>query len=71
MLFAFGPNSGKMLKGAVTGGMPTNKVHAFEDRDQLVEALKQLTKPGDVLLFKGSRGMRMELALAQFLGKDK
>lgn len=71
VLFAFGPNSGKMLKGAVTGGMPTNKVHAFEDRDQLVEALKQLTKPGDVLLFKGSRGMRMELALAQFLGKDK
>ena len=71
MLFAYGPNSGKMLKGAVTGGMPTNCVRAFEDRDKLVESLRKLTRPGDVLLFKGSRGMRMELALEQFLKEEK
>ena len=71
MLFAYGPHSSKMLKGAVTGGMPVNCVRAFEDRDRLVESLRKLTRPGDVLLFKGSRGMRMELALEQFLREEK
>ena len=71
LLFAYGPNSGKMLKGAITGGMSTNCVHAFEDRQKLADALKQQAKPGDVLLFKGSRGMRMELALEQFLKEEK
>ena len=71
MLLAFGPNSGRMLKGAITGGMPDTRVRAFEDRKLLVESLKQLAKPGDVFLFKGSRGMRMELALEEFLAEDK
>ncbi len=71
ILYAFGPNSGKMLKGAITGGMPDTRVRVFEDRDRLVEALKHLAKPGDVFLFKGSRGMRMEKALEQFLEEEK
>jgi len=36
-----------------------------------VDVLKQLAKPGDVILFKGSRGMRMELLLEMFLGEEK
>lgn len=71
MVFAYGPNSVKVQKGAITGGMPENRVKAFEDRDRLVASLKQMAKPGDVLLFKGSRGMRMELALEQFLQEEK
>lgn len=67
VLFAFGPNSIRMINGAVTGGMPENRVSAYQDRDKLVSALKQQAQPGDTLLFKGSRGMRMELALEQFL----
>ena len=45
----------------------TTRAMAFEDRDKLVAALKRMAKPGDVLLFKGSRGMRMELILEKFL----
>ena len=71
LLFAYGPNSGKILKGAITGGMDHSKVRAYEDREQLVQELKQLARPGDVLLFKGSRGMRMELALESFLQEEK
>ena len=71
MVFAYGPNSVKIQKGAITGGLQENKVKAFEDRDRLVSSLKQLAKHGDVLLFKGSRGMRMELALEQFLKEEK
>jgi len=36
----------------------------------LAEALRQLAAPGDVMLFKGSRGMKMELALEQFMKKE-
>ena len=70
MLFCYGPNSIRMLYGALTGGMPKEKARAFTDRDMLVKALKHSLKPGDVVLFKGSRGMRMELALEQVFSDD-
>ena len=65
MLLAYGPNSSRMVMGAREGGMTA--ALAFADREQLITALKETAKPGDVLLFKGSRGMRMELALEGFL----
>ena len=65
-LFAFGPNGIRVAKGALTGGMVSGKARAFTDRRQLVLELKRLARPGDVILFKGSRGMHMELALELF-----
>ena len=69
LLFAFGPNGKRVLSGAFTGGMSDTKAMAFEDREKLVAALKRMAKPGDVFLFKGSRGMRMELILEAFLAE--
>ncbi len=71
MLFAYGPNGDRVLSGAITGGMSGIKASAFSDRDKMVEALKQRAMPGDVLLFKGSHGMHMELALEKFLNEEK
>ena len=70
IVLAYGPNSGRIINGALTGGMPDNRAIAFEDRDQLAATLKRIAKPGDVMLFKGSHGMHMELALEKFL-KDE
>jgi len=70
LLLAFGPNGRRVLSGAMTGGMPDTRAMAFENRDKLITALKRMTKPGDVLLFKGSRGMRMERILEGFLKED-
>ena len=70
-LLAYGPNSARMLSGAYTGGMAGGRARAFEDRGELVDALKRLAKPEDVILFKASRGMHLELALEQFLGEKK
>ncbi len=67
IVLAYGPNAGRVVSGALTGGMPDNKAMAFEDRNQLAATLQRMAKPGDVLLFKGSHGMHMELALEQFL----
>jgi len=71
LVLAYGPNSGRVMSGAVTGGMSESHTMAFEDRDALEAALKRLAKPGDGLLFKGSHGMHMELALEGFLGKEE
>ncbi len=68
-VFAYGPNSMRVLNGCLTGGMPEGRARAFTDRDRLVQVLREVAKPGDTLLFKGSRGMRMELTLERFLEK--
>ena len=65
-LLAYGPNGARMEKGALTGGMVGGMARSFTDRRMLVMALKQVARPGDVILFKGSRGMHMELALEMF-----
>jgi len=70
LVLAYGPNSDRVISGALTGGMKESKAMAFTDRARLIEMLKQLAKPGDVLLFKGSHGMHMELALDGFLKED-
>ena len=36
----------------------------------LAKALKRAAKPGDVLLFKASHGMHLELVLEAFLKKE-
>ena len=67
-LYAFGPDAAAMVTGAQENGM--EHAYAFDDQVALAAALRQDAKPGDALLFKGSRGMRMERALAMFLGED-
>lgn len=67
ILLTYGPNGARMVDGAITGGMPGSYAKAYTDQRQLAEALKRLVKPGDVLLFKGSRGMHMEKVLELFL----
>ena len=71
MVFAFGPHSKRVIDGTVTGGMPTSKGRAFSDREELTKALKQAARPGDVILFKGSHGMHLELILEAFLKEEK
>ncbi len=70
VLLAYGPNSGRVVDGALTGGMAPSCARAFDEQTALSETLKRVAKPGDVVLFKGSRGMHMELILEAFLKKD-
>ena len=60
-----------MLNGARTGGMSANYARAFTDKEKMIQVLKQMAKPGDAILFKGSRGMRMEQVLEAFLQEEK
>lgn len=71
VMLAYGPLSERVLYGAVTGGMSQNNARAFTDKEIMVQTLLQLAKPGDTLLFKGSRGMRMEQVLEKFIEAAK
>ncbi len=70
LVFAYGPLSARVKDGTVTGGMPENRGRAFLEKDALIKALKQAAKPGDVLLFKASRGMHLEEVLDGFLKEE-
>jgi len=70
MIFAYGPNGGRVIDGALTGGMRAAVAKAYDSHEALAVALKRMVKAGDVILFKGSRGMHMELVLEAFLRED-
>lgn len=70
-LFALGENAERVVNGAVTGGMRPERALACSAMEELVEALRACAMPGDALLFKGSRGMKMERALELFLAGEK
>ncbi len=71
VVMAFGANSSRVVSGAVTGGVAASRALGYEDQDQLVQDLRARSHPGDVLLFKGSRGSRMERVLDRFLAGDE
>ena len=70
IVLAYGPNGGRVVDGARTGGIHSSMARSFETHDALAQTLKRMVKPGDVILVKGSRGMHMELALEAFLKDD-
>jgi UDP-N-acetylmuramoyl-tripeptide--D-alanyl-D-alanine ligase len=49
-------------------GMSGGAAHFFEDPGEAGDFLRQAVKPGDAVLFKGSRGVAVERALQKLLG---
>ena len=70
MLFAYGAHSVRTITGAVTGGMNPKNTEHFDTHEDMAHVLKTRVTEGDVLLFKGSRGMRMERVLQMFLEEE-
>ena len=71
MVFAYGANAERIVSGAITGGMPPSCVGHFDSHEKMARMVRSRARPGDVLLFKGSRGMRMEHVLSLFLNPEK
>lgn len=61
-VFAYGPEAHAMIAGARAAGAPF--AEAFDTHEALTEAVCAQAQPGDILLLKGSRGMRMERVLS-------
>jgi UDP-N-acetylmuramoyl-tripeptide--D-alanyl-D-alanine ligase len=56
-----------LVDQARRAGMPESDVYFFEDPDTAGDFLRGWVRPGDALLFKGSRGTQVERALAKMV----
>lgn len=56
-----------MLDAAKLSGVADGAAFFFDDPREAGELVRSLAQPGDAILFKGSRGVRVEDALAAFL----
>ncbi len=56
-----------MIDAAVGAGLPESAAHFFEDAKEAGEFVRTIARPGDVVLFKGSRGVQVERALERLL----
>jgi len=64
-LLTFGQESFEIAKGAKEKGM--KNIFSFEQQDQLIKFLKENILAGDIILIKGSRGMKMEKVVEALL----
>ena len=68
-LYCYGDGAEDYCAGAAEAGMPQENMHILYSHEGLACALKRAAKPGDALLFKGSRYWKMEKALELFREK--
>ncbi|MRR28950.1 UDP-N-acetylmuramoyl-tripeptide--D-alanyl-D-alanine ligase, partial [bacterium] len=60
LLVTFGEHARMISSAARQAGMPTTAISSFDQVDEVVEALQSTLKQGDVVLVKGSHGLRMD-----------
>jgi len=56
-----------MAEEALNAGMPPHSVHFFEQAEDAGSFVREMARPGDAILFKASRGVRIEQALEKVL----
>src|SRR5690242_13255188 len=53
-------HAAELIEGAIAAGYPPNRTKMFADSAEAAKFVAELAQPGDFLLVKGSRGVRME-----------
>ena len=59
-LYAAGSFAAALGRGAASAGVPAARIRRFEDVSEMAAAVSTDAKPGDLILVKASRGMRLE-----------
>ncbi|MCR4441110.1 MAG: UDP-N-acetylmuramoyl-tripeptide--D-alanyl-D-alanine ligase [Peptococcaceae bacterium] len=66
-LITVGEMARLIAEGALEAGLAPDQIRSCQDNQEALFYLKKLLKPGDVVLIKGSRGVRMEEIAAGIL----
>jgi len=69
ILVTIGPLSLNMAKGALAAGMEHSRIFSYQDSGKAAEEIKSLLREGDVILVKGSRGIKTEKIINGLKGK--
>ena len=56
-------NAAEFVSAAIEAGHPAERTQFFENSEEAAKFLESFVAPGDLLLLKGSRGVRMEKIL--------
>jgi UDP-N-acetylmuramoyl-tripeptide--D-alanyl-D-alanine ligase len=64
-LYLLGAQAKHVKQGALRGGMASERIVIGKDHTDIANLLRSHVKKGDWLLFKGSRGMKMETVLSK------
>src|SRR5262249_1983825 len=62
-LYNFGKEAGLVRRGALAGGMEPARVTVGKTHARIASLMRKELRAGDWILFKGSRGMKMEKIL--------
>jgi UDP-N-acetylmuramyl pentapeptide synthase len=68
-LICVGPLARVLGEGAVAAGLPSASVRFAGDAEEAADLLRGDLGPGDVVLFKASRGIGLDRAVARLLGE--
>jgi UDP-N-acetylmuramoyl-tripeptide--D-alanyl-D-alanine ligase len=71
VLVAIGPLAVHIADGAAAAGMSTAAIHRFPDSGAAAEVIPDLVRDGDLVLVKGSRGMKAEAVVASLKARGK
>lgn len=70
ILITVGPRARIIAQEAQACGMPPDRIHSFDSKEEAVKLLLEILEPGDVVLVKGSRGMKMEEIVKEIIARD-
>jgi UDP-N-acetylmuramoyl-tripeptide--D-alanyl-D-alanine ligase len=70
-IFGVRGRAAEFVRAAVDAGHPTDRARYFENSEEAAQFLKKFVTRGDLLLLKGSRGVRMEKILEAIDGEHR
>lgn len=69
ILITKGEASKNTAKAAISAGMSKDKVYSFTDNDEAGKFVQKIMSKGDIILVKGSQGMRMETIVKEIMAE--
>ncbi|HPD60676.1 MAG TPA: UDP-N-acetylmuramoyl-tripeptide--D-alanyl-D-alanine ligase [Thermodesulfobacteriota bacterium] len=70
LLIIMGQFSFDVREGALSGGLFSSSIYIGRSHQDIIDFLRGVLKPGDLVLVKGSRGMAMEKVVEGLMKKD-